>query len=454
MSTGLGQPDVPPAARRHRNVPAPSPPVETGPGSGSGTAEHYNPFAHADVLIAANDPEPAIFGGSRPAFTSASGQADTFSAPDHPAEDADNAESEERAQIEAQFDAAATSVEAAMDEVRPEPLTRKRIKQALTRVLAMWPVALLLAFALLWAAAWAVDEFVAVETYVTQQIGITNYANLSPSAQKDLQREYTSLYRSVPVRQKAVDLAQKRDPQLKGGFLENGLALHRNDAISFSADGKMTIRIETIEPENELVRVQALSESFYDYAQDTRRRVAEAKTKRDQTRQQLADVEKKDAELKSRQRALSADAETFIDQERAVGEVRAFVRSSDPNDVLSVVARERLAIMQQRAAELRGKSEEHDAIIAQRMELLHEITRAQDDIAHYTEYIDNFALPERPDPRVLKAVDTRPRQRSIAQIAYISALLLVGGAHYMATQAMARRRPTKHTGRWRKRKRL
>jgi hypothetical protein len=244
-------------------VPAPTPPVERV----VIPAEQVELFAHADVLVTGNDPEPAIFGGGRPARTPVPTNTDIFSTPDRAADPAQTAEAEHRTRIVIQMDGPAAVVDAEMDEVRIAPLSHKSIQHTVWRTLAMWPVALLLAVVLLGTAGWSVNRLVSVETYVSQQLDIANYTRLSLDAQKDLQRDYTNLYRSKPVRQKAASAMQKRNSQIRAGFLENGLALHRSEAITFSSDGKMTIRVDSGEPENDLVRLQALSESFYDAVQ-------------------------------------------------------------------------------------------------------------------------------------------------------------------------------------------
>lgn len=282
------------------------------------------------------------------------------------------------------------------------------------------------------------------ETYVHTNIRFVNFEKLDDEGRQELELEINKLLRTYPVRAEAWELLQKRSPGLIPGFLNSGLTFHRLDSLLWDPNGTLRLRVDSEDPANDIARVTAIVDAFYNQAQARNKR-------RDDFRKELADAQQRqfallqlDADLKRRIDELLTGAQRYMDLKAALQATERYLELADESNPLRLVARQNLKRLGGQVAEARGVAIERDEKLATRVGVQKEIDDLTGSMAKLRRYIDTFCYPEAPDKKAMSIYDSRPQQKSVMRSAWVGLIAIFGGIigylRYQEYQEMAAER--------------
>ena len=296
------------------------------------------------------------------------------------------------------------------------------------RIIRSTPFLLCAMLASLLAATVIIRLVVQTQTYVQTSVRFNNYTKLTEEEQAALQLEINGLLRTLPLRKQAWEILQKKAPDLKSGFLDNSLIFHRLDSITWFPDGKVQLRVDTDDPASDLIRVRAVSESFYGLMDDRNEQ-------KDKYRGELTDLEKKqtrlaqdDAKLGKQVEALLPEAERYADLKQSMQAMDRFLEVADESNPLRLVARQNLTQLSVQVADTRRLSLQRDDLTARRIAVQKSSTETAAAIKDKQRQVELFPWPDPPDAKTLFVHDTRPFQTTVLRIAWISIIVFFGGA--------------------------
>ncbi|GEM_PF-5040306 len=353
-------------------------------------------------------PEPTIFGGVNPA--TASGAVDDPNAP--PVERT-----------------VAEQIGGALDEaVQTGDLLADVPRIDYVRIIRSTPFLLCAMLASLVAATVIIRLGVQTQTYVQTSVHFNNYTKLTEVEQADLQVKINGLLRTLPLRKLAWEILQKKAPDLKIGFLDSGLIFHRLDSITWFPEGTVQLRIESDDPASDVIRVRAVSESFY---QQMEKRNKERETYQDSLKElqdQQAELTRKDAALKKQIDELTPKAEPYDQLKQSMQAMERFLEVADESNPLRLVARQNLTQLTVQVSDTRQLSLQRDDLTARRIGVQKSSAATDKEIKDKQRQIELFPWPDPPDAKTLFVHDTRPFQSTVLRIAWISVIIFFGGA--------------------------
>lgn len=349
-------------------------------------------FATPDAPEA--DLEPSIFGGTNPRAASDPVPEDVATAPN--------------------FTDSLTDPLMSMEEpLGVADLLIKPVNVNLTRIILSTPFLVILMLFTLAAAVRFIQTGVQAEASARATIGFSNYTKLDEVAQEELQNEIARNLRTTTLRMAAWKIVQKNSPELRAGFLNSGLTLHRLESITWLPNGNMTLTVQTEDPAGDVVRLAAFCDAFYAVAQ-------ERNAKRDQNIRDLTAGEQKqirlfgdDTLLKQQIDGLTPEAEHYIEFKQALQATQRYVVLADENNPLRAIAMQKLAGLSQQVDSTRRFSVQRDGVLARRVELQKQVDGLRASLAQLRRAIDTFSYPKPLDPKTIRVVDTRPRRNAI-----------------------------------------
>lgn len=362
-------------------------------------------------------PEPTVFGGVNP------------ETPDSAVTDPD-ALPVERTNAE--------QIGGALDEqIQAGDLLESVPKIDYVRIIRSTPFLLCAMLASLLAATVIIRLGVATETYVQTSMHFSNYRLLNEAEQGELQKDINTILRNRPLRETAIAILQTKKPDLKPGFLNSSLVFHRLDSIVWFPDGKVQLRIDSNDPEDDVYRVQAVRESFYVQMDERNKTCDQYVDSLKQLQQQQAELNQEDAKLNQQIRDLSPKAETYGELKQSMQELERYLEVADESNPLRIVARQNQKRLSEQVQEIRQISMQRDDLTARRMDVQKKIDTTANDILAKKRQIDLFPVPDppdantpdgkKPDPKYLVR-DTRPLQTMVLRITWISLIVFFGCA--------------------------
>ena len=268
---------------------------------------------------------------------------------------------------------------------------------------------------------------VPTETYVQTAVKFTNFGKLNEIEIQDLQTEMNTALRTYPLRQQAWDLLQTRSPGVVPGFLLSGLTFHRLDAITWDNLGVLRLRVESNDPAEDITRLSAVSDAFYNHLQGRQSKLvgykAELAAQAKLRDQQLA----RDAELRLKIDDLLPDAQHYMDLKQAMQGIERYLELSDESNPMRFVARQNLLRLSGQVGDARLLSLQRDGLVSERMAVQKKSEVVAEEITRLNRVIEVFAYPEPPDPSALLIYDTRGHQTWILRAVWFAVIALFGG---------------------------
>ena len=268
---------------------------------------------------------------------------------------------------------------------------------------------------------------VPTETYVQTSVKFTNYGKLNEIEVHDLQNEMNTVLRTYPLRQQAWDLLQKRSPGVNPGFLLSGLTFHRLDAITWDNLGVLRLRVESNDPGDDITRLSAISDSFYNFLQGRQTKLVDYKAELDAQSKRRDQQLARDAELRLKIDDLLPDAQHYLELKQAMQGIERYLELSDESNPLRFVARQNLLRLSGQVGDARLLSLQRDDLVSERMVVQKKSDAVAEEITRLDRVIEVFAYPEPPDPSALLIYDTRGHQTWILRAAWVVIVALFGG---------------------------
>lgn len=356
-------------------------------------------------------PEPAVFGGVNPETP-----AGAVTDPDAPPPELTIAE----------------HIGGALDEaVQTGDLLDNVPKIDYVRIIRSTPFLLCAMLASLVAATVIIRLAVATETYVQTSVQFNNYTLLNDEEQANLQKDINTILRNLKLRREAWDILQKKAPDLKPGFLDNSLIFHRLDSIVWFPEGKVQLRVDSDDPAADMIRVQAMSESFYRQMDDRNQERDKYIESLKQLEQQQTELSQEDAKLNEQIKGLSPKAEGYGDLKQSMQELERYLEVADESNPLRMVARQNQKRLRDQVQEVQQISMQRDALTARRMVVQKNADDTTKDIKDKKRQIELFPWPDPPDAKALFVRDTRPFQTIVLRVTWVSLIALFGGAIFL-----------------------
>lgn len=369
--------------------------------------------------------EPAIFGGETPEDPSAA-----IIDPDAPPEEKTNAE----------------HIGGALDEaVRTGDLLADVPKINYAKIVRSTPFLLCAMVAMLLVATALIRLVIVTETYVRASVKFNNYTKLNEQEQANLQQEINTRLRNLPLRKRAWTILQSKAPDLRPGFLDSGLTFHRLDSIRWMPEGVVEMRVDSIDPSADLIRLRAFSEAFYQEMDDRNQKKDEFREKLKQLEQDQVELTRQEAKLKKTIDALLPEADRYNELKQSLQAMQRYVEVADESNPLRLVAMQNLARLTQQVEEAKTLSSQRDTEITNRINVQKQIADISIEIEKMRRQIDLFPWPDPPDAKTLYVRDTRDTRTTVQRATWISIIALFGLAiigihwHDQRTAEAARR---------------